>query len=83
MAKLDLCMELIQNAVEAGHKILLFSQFTSMIEILTARMQKEKISYFVLQGSTKKELAEEVLSGEEIKTASFHCEELLELLEER
>lgn len=54
-AKLDLCIELIQSAVEAGHKILLFSQFTSMIEILTARLQKENIRYFVLQGSTKKE----------------------------
>lgn len=54
-AKLDLCIELIQSAVESGHKILLFSQFTSMIEILTARLQKENISYFVLQGSTKKE----------------------------
>ena len=170
-AKLDLCIELIQSAVEAGHKILLFSQFTSMIEILTARLQKENIRYFVLQGSTKKEqrarmveefnrddtsvfcislkaggtglnltgadivihydpwwnvavenqatdrahrigqknvvtvyklitkgtieekiiklqqmkkeLAEEVLSGDEIKTASFQRDELLELLEER
>lgn len=164
-------IELIQSAVEAGHKILLFSQFTSMIEILTARLQKENIRYFVLQGSTKKEqrarmveefnrddtsvfcislkaggtglnltgadivihydpwwnvavenqatdrahrigqknvvtvyklitkgtieekiiklqqmkkeLAEEVLSGDEIKTASFQRDELLELLEER
>lgn len=54
-AKLDLCIELIQSAVESGHKILLFSQFTSMIEILTARLQEESISCFVLQGSTKKE----------------------------
>ena len=170
-AKLDLCIELIQSAVESGHKILLFSQFTSMIEILTARLQEESISCFVLQGSTKKEqraqmveqfnrddtsvfcislkaggtglnltgadivihydpwwnvavenqatdrahrigqknvvtvykliakgtieekiiklqqmkkeLAEEILSGDEIKTASFQREELLELLEER
>ena len=31
----------------------------------------------------KKELAEEILSGDGIKTASFQREELLELLEER
>ena len=31
----------------------------------------------------QKELAEEILSGDEIKTASFQREELLELLEER
>ncbi|MCI5650248.1 MAG: SNF2 family helicase [Fusicatenibacter sp.] len=54
-AKLDLCVELVKNAVESGHKILLFSQFTSMLEILTARLTKEKISFFVLNGSTSKE----------------------------
>lgn len=31
----------------------------------------------------KKELAEEILAGDEIKTASFQREELLALLEER
>ena len=56
-AKLDLCIELIQSAVEAGHKILLFSQFTSMIEILTARLQKENIRYFCPAGKYKKRTA--------------------------
>lgn len=54
-AKLELCIELVKNAVESGHKILLFSQFTSMLEILTARLDAEKISFFVLNGSTSKE----------------------------
>ena len=33
-AKLDLCLELIRNAMESGHKMLVFSQFTSMLELL-------------------------------------------------
>ena len=28
-AKMDMCIDVIQNAIEGGHKILLFSQFTS------------------------------------------------------
>ena len=162
---------MISNAVESGHKILLFSQFTTMLDHLAKRLEEEKISYYMLTGSTskekraqmvenfnkdetqvfcislkaggtglnltgadivihydpwwnvavenqatdrahrigqknvvtvykliakgtieekiiklqqmKKELAEEILSGDEIKTASFQREELLELLEER
>ena len=33
-AKLEACMELVTAAVEGGHRILLFSQFTSMLELL-------------------------------------------------
>ena len=54
-AKLDTCMELILSGVEAGHKILLFSQFTSMLELIGARMKKEGISYYQLTGETSKE----------------------------
>ena len=54
-AKSAMCIELIQNAVAGGHKILLFSQFTSMLENLQARLKEEGISYYVLTGSTPKE----------------------------
>ena len=47
--------ELILSGVEAGHKILLFSQFTSMLELIGARMKKEGISYYQLTGETSKE----------------------------
>ena len=33
-AKRETCMELIQSAMEGEHKSLLFSQFTSMLELL-------------------------------------------------
>ena len=32
--KVELCMELLQNAVASGHRVLVFSQFTSMLEHL-------------------------------------------------
>lgn len=48
-------MELISGMVENGHQILLFSQFTSMLERLRKGLQEQGISYFVLQGSTSKE----------------------------
>ena len=164
-------MQLIQSAIDGGHRMLLFSQFTSMLDILKTRLEEEKIPYYEITGETskekrqelvknfnagdvpvflislkaggvglnltgadvvihydpwwnlavqnqatdrahrigqknvvtvykliakgtieekiiklqqmKKELAEEILSGDEIKTASFQREELLELLEER
>lgn len=53
--KTDMCMDLIKNAVSSGHKILLFSQFTSMLENLEKCMEKDRISYYTLTGSTPKE----------------------------
>ncbi len=53
-AKLDACAELISSAVDAGHKILLFSQFTSMLDLLAVRLDEMGITHFTLQGSTPK-----------------------------
>lgn len=54
-AKLAVCMETIEDAVSSGHKVLLFSQFTSMLEILAKELKKKKIAYYELTGETKKE----------------------------
>ena len=54
-AKVDMCLNMISNAVESGHKILLFSQFTTMLDHLAKRLEDEKISYYMLNGSTSKE----------------------------
>ena len=53
-AKMQLCLELIRNAAEGGHKVLLFSQFTSMLERLKQALVKEDISFYALDGSTPK-----------------------------
>lgn len=52
-AKLSLCMELIQDCMDSGHRILLFSQFTSMFEFLGRELDAQNIPYFTLTGSTK------------------------------
>jgi SNF2 family DNA or RNA helicase len=54
-AKLELCIELIESSVQSGHKVLLFSQFTSMLSVIEKQLKKREISYYVLKGSTPKE----------------------------
>jgi len=54
-AKLESCLELIQSAMDSGHKMLLFSQFTSMLEILEKRLKAQNIPYYVITGATSKE----------------------------
>lgn len=54
-AKTTMCMELIRDAVEGGHKVLLFSQFTSMLDLLLKALRKEGIDYLTLTGSVSKE----------------------------
>ena len=56
---------------KAGHKILLFSTYTTMFEIIEKELKKEKISYFKLTGQTKVSerigLVEEFNQNSEIK----------------
>ena len=52
-SKLEQCMEIIKEAVKSGHKILLFSGYTSMFEIIEKELNKEQIQYLKLTGSTK------------------------------
>lgn len=54
-AKMETCTELIKSAIDGGHKILVFSQFKSLLELLAAELKKEKIANFMLTGETKKE----------------------------
>jgi SNF2 family DNA or RNA helicase len=45
--------ELITELISEKRKILVFSQFTSMLDILEKEIQKKKISFARLDGSTK------------------------------
>ena len=51
--KIDVALEIIKDDIENNHKILLFSQFTSVLDILGKELQKNKIEYLYLDGSTK------------------------------
>lgn len=59
--KLITTVDLIKTNLENGHKILLFSQFTSMLEILQSKLKKAKIPLFMLTGSTPKEKRQEYI----------------------
>ena len=54
-AKRAACMELIQNAMGGGHRMLVFSQFASMLALLEEDLNKAGISYYKIIGSTPKE----------------------------
>jgi len=55
-AKLELFLELLDELLEGQHKILVFSQFTSMLKILEQAIKAKDISYVKLTGaSTKRE----------------------------
>lgn len=72
-AKADMCVELIQNAVNGGHKILLFSQFTTMLEQLQKRFEQENITYYSLRGSTSKEKRNKLVKEFNENDVSVFC----------
>ncbi|MCD8217001.1 MAG: DEAD/DEAH box helicase [Clostridiales bacterium] len=54
-AKREAVMGLIRQAMDGGHRMLLFSQFTSMLALLEEDLKAEGIPYYILTGSTSKE----------------------------
>ncbi|MCD8012315.1 MAG: DEAD/DEAH box helicase [Lachnospiraceae bacterium] len=54
-AKLEACLDLIESAIEGGHRMLLFSQFTSMLERIRTKLDERGVAYYEITGSTPKE----------------------------
>jgi SNF2 family DNA or RNA helicase len=52
-AKLETLLDMLDEMIEEGRKILLFSQFTSMIKIIEERLAEKGIKYVKITGSTK------------------------------
>lgn len=52
-AKMDVLLDLIEQATAAGHRTLVFSQFTSMLELIEKQLQDREIGYFCIRGDTK------------------------------
>ncbi len=65
-SKLNLLMDLLDELLQEGRKILLFSQFTSMLSIIEKSIKKRKISYVKLTGSSVKrdQIIEKFTKGE-------------------
>jgi superfamily II DNA or RNA helicase len=52
-AKLSHLMSLLEEMVEEGRRILLFSQFTTMLELIEAQVKQAGIDYLKLTGQTR------------------------------
>lgn len=53
--KLEQLMETIRNSIANGKRMLIFSQFTAMHDIIIEKLQAEGIGYFYLHGGTPSE----------------------------
>jgi len=52
-SKLELLDELLEEAIDGGHRVLLFSQFVSMLKLIRAHLDQAGIRYGYLDGETK------------------------------
>jgi len=50
--KLEMFGELLEEVIDGGHRVLVFSQFVSMLTLLKEWLDEEKIEYCYLDGST-------------------------------
>ncbi|HET6587046.1 MAG TPA: DEAD/DEAH box helicase [Oleiagrimonas sp.] len=51
-AKLDALLELVDGLMTEGRRVLVFSQFTTMLELIAAALQKRKLAFETLTGQT-------------------------------
>src|SRR5436305_11361688 len=50
--KLEMFGELLEEAIDGGHRVLVFSQFVKMLSLLKEKLTAEDIQYCYLDGST-------------------------------
>lgn len=66
--KLDVLIDLLESSIDSGHRVLIFSQFTSMLSIIAATLNEIGISFFYLDGHTpsksRVEMADKFNNGE-------------------
>lgn len=51
-AKIELLMDMLPEMVDEGRRILLFSQFTAMLDLIADELAKRKIDFVTLTGNT-------------------------------
>lgn len=57
-AKLEALLELLGEAVDGGHRVLVFSQFTSMLDLIAPALDDAGLAHCRLDGSTRDRAAE-------------------------
>jgi len=53
--KMEALDEILENSLEEGHRILIFSQFTKILKNISIRLDEKGTEYMYLDGSTKAE----------------------------
>lgn len=61
-AKLNYLIDILNDAIQNGHKILLFSQFPSALQYVKAGLDENHISYYYLDGGTKSKTRMELVT---------------------
>ena len=56
--KIDAFFEQLEDAIAGGHRILVFSQFVKMLQLLAAELQARGVEFCYLDGQTKDRLGE-------------------------
>ena len=60
-SKLDAAMELIVDAIDNGHRLLVFSQFVELLSLLRQRLEKATLEYCYLDGSCSSKQRQEAV----------------------
>ena len=53
-AKLSTILDLVETAIDSGKKLLLFSQFTSYLDIISTHLSEQGVAHYTITGATPK-----------------------------
>lgn len=69
--KLGALREIIQNAVSGGHRVLVFSQFVTMLQHIRDALDEDEVTYEYLDGSTKDRITKVERFNEDDSVSAF------------
>lgn len=62
-SKVDACVEYLESCISSNKKVLLFSQFTSLLSLIEDELKKRGVPYYLLKGSTPKVLRQQYVNA--------------------
>ncbi len=62
-SKMTACLDIIEQSIKTNKKVLLFSQFTSLLDLVKHELDSRHIKYYYLKGETSKILRQEMASS--------------------
>ena len=70
-AKLEQFFEILDEAMDGGHRVLVFSQFVSMLHIIRREMESRGLAYCYLDGQSKDRMAQVQLFNQQHNIPAF------------